>query len=179
MINRRREEMTSPLIQRYTIDLSTPGCTPGSEWYRASIRIEEDITEVLPYLNAVLKGRLDYNDKAHILLWESEDRTRYAFRPHEIAVAPVFSREEAKDLADEIVNLINDIWSRRAEIPPKFEGKKPLPNVLDILKLLPKTNCRECGFPTCMAFAAALRNDSAQRSRCPHLVEDAYLKLTH
>lgn len=169
--------MSQPLIQRYTIDLSTPGCSPGSEWYRTTINIEEDITEVLPYLNAVLKGKLDYNEKAQVLLWESDERVRYAFRPHEIAVIPIHSREEAQEVADEIVNLVNDVWSRRAGITPNFEGKKALPNVLDILKLLPKTNCRECGFPTCMAFAAALRSDSAPLSRCPYLSQEAYLKL--
>ncbi|MBM3133518.1 MAG: hypothetical protein FJZ95_10895 [Chloroflexi bacterium] len=169
--------MSPPLIQRYTMNLATPECSPGSEWYRAFIALENDIAGVLPYLNAALKGRLDYNHKAGILLWESEDRKRYAFRPHEIAIAPIFSREEAQTLTDSIVGTINDVWDRRGEIKPNLEGKKALPNVLDILRLLPRTNCKECGSPTCMAFAAVLRSDSAQLSRCPYLSEDAYLKL--
>lgn len=169
--------MAQPLIQRYTIDLSTPGCSPGSDWYHATILLEEDIAEVLPYLNAVLQGRLDYNKRAGVLLWESDERMRYAFRPHEIAMAPIHSREEAHEVADEIVNLVNETWSRKAEITPKFEEKKALPNVLDILKLLPRTNCKQCGFPTCMAFAASLRSDAALLPRCPYLSEEAYLKL--
>ena len=31
---------------------------------------------------------------------------------------------------------------------------------LDIFRLLPKTNCKKCGFPTCLAFAMALAKDS-------------------
>lgn len=169
--------MAEPLIQRYTIELDTPGCSPGSAWYRATLRLENDIAEALPYLNAALEGRTDFNEKAGILLWESEDRLRYAFRPYEIAIAPMFSREQAEETAEEIVNRINEIWSRRAEITPKHEGRKALPNVLDILKLLPRSNCKECAFPTCMAFAAALRNGSVPGDRCPYLPEDAFRKL--
>ncbi|MGE5190112.1 MAG: acetyl-CoA decarbonylase/synthase complex subunit gamma [Gemmatimonadota bacterium] len=38
---------------------------------------------------------------------------------------------------------------------------------IDIYKLLPKTNCRECGFPTCLAFAMQLAAGKAGIDRCP------------
>lgn len=38
---------------------------------------------------------------------------------------------------------------------------------LDIYKLLPKTNCRECGFPTCLAFALALAKKAVALEKCP------------
>jgi acetyl-CoA decarbonylase/synthase complex subunit gamma len=38
---------------------------------------------------------------------------------------------------------------------------------LDIYKLLPKTNCRECGFPTCLAFALALAKKVVALEKCP------------
>jgi acetyl-CoA decarbonylase/synthase complex subunit gamma len=44
---------------------------------------------------------------------------------------------------------------------------------LDIFKLLPKTNCAECGVPTCMAFAMKLAQKKAEISACPHLSEEA------
>jgi acetyl-CoA decarbonylase/synthase complex subunit gamma len=44
---------------------------------------------------------------------------------------------------------------------------------LDIFKLLPKTNCAECGVPTCMAFAMKLAQKKAELSACPHLSEEA------
>jgi hypothetical protein len=40
---------------------------------------------------------------------------------------------------------------------------------IDILKILPKTNCRECGSPTCLAFAAAVTKSQKQLADCPHL----------
>ncbi|MFA4843144.1 MAG: acetyl-CoA decarbonylase/synthase complex subunit gamma [Candidatus Omnitrophota bacterium] len=44
---------------------------------------------------------------------------------------------------------------------------------LDIYKLLPKTNCRECGFVTCLAFAMQLAKKAASIDKCPVLSEDA------
>jgi len=44
---------------------------------------------------------------------------------------------------------------------------------LEIFKLLPKTNCRECGVPTCMAFAMKLAQKKAELSECPYASEEA------
>lgn len=43
---------------------------------------------------------------------------------------------------------------------------------LDIFKLLPKTNCGDCGVPTCMAFAMKLAQKKAELSECPHASEE-------
>lgn len=44
---------------------------------------------------------------------------------------------------------------------------------LDIYKLLPKTNCRECGFATCLAFAMQLAKKTVSIDKCPYLNEEA------
>jgi acetyl-CoA decarbonylase/synthase, CODH/ACS complex subunit gamma len=44
---------------------------------------------------------------------------------------------------------------------------------MDIFKLLPKTNCGECGVPTCMAFAMKLAQKNAELSACPYASEEA------
>jgi acetyl-CoA decarbonylase/synthase complex subunit gamma len=48
---------------------------------------------------------------------------------------------------------------------------------LQIYKLLPKTNCKECGFPTCMAFAMKLAAKQAELSACPYVSEEAKIQL--
>ncbi|MHB0878904.1 MAG: acetyl-CoA decarbonylase/synthase complex subunit gamma [Anaerolineae bacterium] len=48
---------------------------------------------------------------------------------------------------------------------------------LAIYKLLPKTNCKECGFPTCLAFAMKLAAKQAELSQCPYVSEDAKAAL--
>jgi len=43
---------------------------------------------------------------------------------------------------------------------------------LEIYKKLPKTNCRDCGFPTCLAFAMQLAAGKVEIDRCPHLSDE-------
>jgi acetyl-CoA decarbonylase/synthase complex subunit gamma len=49
---------------------------------------------------------------------------------------------------------------------------------IEIFKLLPKTNCKECGEPTCLAFAMKLATGKAELGACPHVSEEAKAKLT-
>ena len=44
---------------------------------------------------------------------------------------------------------------------------------LDIFKLLPKTNCKKCGMPTCLAFAMQLAQKKAKLDKCPDVSEEA------
>ena len=44
---------------------------------------------------------------------------------------------------------------------------------LDIYKLLPKTNCKKCGMPTCLAFAMQLAQKRAELDKCPDVSEEA------
>ena len=44
---------------------------------------------------------------------------------------------------------------------------------IQIFKLLPKTNCKECGVPTCLAFAMNLAAGKADLSACPYVSEEA------
>lgn len=44
---------------------------------------------------------------------------------------------------------------------------------LEIYKQLPKTNCKECGFPTCLAFAMQLAAKKVSLDKCPHVTEEA------
>jgi acetyl-CoA decarbonylase/synthase complex subunit gamma len=44
---------------------------------------------------------------------------------------------------------------------------------LDIYKLLPKTNCRKCGFATCLAFAMQLAKKGVAIDKCPYLSDEA------
>jgi acetyl-CoA decarbonylase/synthase complex subunit gamma len=48
---------------------------------------------------------------------------------------------------------------------------------LDIYKILPKKNCKECGFPTCLAFAMKIASGKADPATCPYLDEETRQKL--
>jgi acetyl-CoA decarbonylase/synthase complex subunit gamma len=48
---------------------------------------------------------------------------------------------------------------------------------MQIFKLLPKTNCKECGVPTCLAFAMNLASGKAELDSCPYVSEEARAQL--
>ncbi len=48
---------------------------------------------------------------------------------------------------------------------------------IQIFKLLPKTNCKECGVPTCLAFAMNLASGKAELNSCPYVSDEAREKL--
>ncbi|CAH2212417.1 acetyl-CoA decarbonylase/synthase complex subunit gamma [Tepidibacter aestuarii] len=49
---------------------------------------------------------------------------------------------------------------------------------LDIFKLSPKKNCKDCGFPTCMAFSMKVAAGATEISKCPHMSDEALAKLS-
>jgi len=48
---------------------------------------------------------------------------------------------------------------------------------IQIYKLLPQTNCKECGFPTCLAFAMKLAAKQVELSSCPYVSEESKSQL--
>ncbi|OIN96684.1 MAG: acetyl-CoA decarbonylase/synthase complex subunit gamma [Deltaproteobacteria bacterium CG1_02_45_11] len=49
---------------------------------------------------------------------------------------------------------------------------------IQIFKLLPQTNCKECGVPTCLAFAMNLASGKAELDSCPYVSDEAREKLS-
>lgn len=77
---------------------------------------------------------------------------------------------EADKILTWLKNQINETWESRHNIQPSFESALR-PRVFDILKLLPKSNCRECGQPTCTVFAVQLTEGAKGPDDCPSLEE--------
>ncbi|MCK9375393.1 MAG: acetyl-CoA decarbonylase/synthase complex subunit gamma [Syntrophobacterales bacterium] len=48
---------------------------------------------------------------------------------------------------------------------------------IEIFKMLAKTNCKECGFPTCLAFAMGLASGKAELDKCPYVSDEVKEKL--
>jgi acetyl-CoA decarbonylase/synthase complex subunit gamma len=48
---------------------------------------------------------------------------------------------------------------------------------IQIYKLLPQTNCKECGFPTCLAFAMKLAAKQVELGSCPYVSDDSKKQL--
>ena len=159
------------LIKDYELTLALPPCDPDSERCSAFAKLDTDISAVLPYLNATLRGAI-YDHKAQTLTWRT-GRHAISFRPHEIAVSNVEDRNEAEDVVQRMVQLVNDTWQRREQIQPSLEKRQP-PRALDIYKLLPGQNCKACGQPTCFTFALKVVAGQASIKACTPLFSDEF-----
>ena len=49
---------------------------------------------------------------------------------------------------------------------------------IQIFKMTPKKNCKECGCPTCMAFAMKVAQGALEISKCPHMSDEALAELS-
>ena len=159
------------LIEKFDLEIFTPPCDPGAERYAARARLIDDISEVLPYLNATLRGAV-YLPGANALTWKKGGHN-VAFHAHEIATNNVEDREGAEKELKELVDLVNRTWERRGETSPDHEmHQRPTP--MAIYKLLPLTNCKKCGEPTCFTFAIKLTVSQKKLADCPPLAEPQY-----
>jgi ArsR family metal-binding transcriptional regulator len=159
------------LISDYDIELVEDFHSAGSGLYHVHIKISTDISACFPYLNAVLEDTI-YDHENHILIGAS-DKKRYALRPHEIHAGVTVDAAEAPTMAEAAVALVNRVWRERAQITPTTRERQ-LPTVFGIYQVLPRTNCRQCGLPTCLAFAGELRSGKVTLENCPLLVEPEY-----
>jgi ArsR family metal-binding transcriptional regulator len=159
------------LIEDFDIRLIEPGCAPGASRWNALLTLPNDISDIFPYLNALFEG-VWYDHDNKTLVWREGSDT-YALQPREIRIARVEDPAHARKAASELVERLNRIWQERDSTEPRYTERKP-PSVLDVFKLLPQTNRKECGYPTCMAYAAAVSQGNAQPEDCPPLTQPGY-----
>jgi ArsR family metal-binding transcriptional regulator len=156
------------LIDHYDLKVFTPPCEPGGERFTAFAELTADLSEVLPYLNATLRGAV-YHRTANALTWK-KDGHAIAVHVHQIATSNVEDYDAALKEIDGLVKLINCTWERRAELTPDYETRQR-PPLMRVYKLLPQTNCRQCGEPTCYSFAIKLVASQKKIADCPPLNE--------
>ena len=159
------------LIEKYDLEVFTPPCDPGAERYAARARLMVDISEILPYLNATLRGAV-YLPSANALTWKKAGHN-VAFHAYEIAVSNVEDRDGAEKELKGLIDLVNHTWERRAEITPDTTTRQR-PTSMAIFKLLPQTNCKQCGEPTCYTFALKLVASQKKLVDCPLLAEPQF-----
>ena len=159
------------LVETYDLEVFTPPCDPGAERFAAKARLSVDISEVLPYLNATLRGAI-YHKAANALTWKKGGHN-IAFHAYEVATSNVEDRDGAEKELKSLIDLVNRTWERRAEITPDYETRQR-PTPMMIYKLLPNTNCKQCGEPTCYTFAIKLAVAQKKLTDCPPLAELQY-----
>ncbi len=159
------------LIEHYDLDVFTPPCEPGAERFSAVARLVADISEALPYLNATLREAV-YSPAAHALTWKKGGHN-IAFHAYQIATSNVADRQAAVKEIEGLIDLVNRTWEQRGEIVPDGETHQR-PTAMAVYKLLPATNCKQCGQPTCWSFALKLVAAQMSLEACLPLQEPRY-----
>jgi len=164
------------LLKDYTLEIFNSKCQPCAQGVHCFAHLNQDVSEALPYLNAVLGG-FEYLKDPPSVTFKAQGKliTVYGSK---IAVNALKDEEEAKKIVEWLKREINEAWAKREEIVPSFEGA-PRPKFIEILKLLPnKAGCdRACGEPTCMVFATKVAEGGKGAESCPQLSEAQRDKL--
>jgi ArsR family metal-binding transcriptional regulator len=158
------------IAREYDMELTTPGCEPGAEYWNATAHFEGDLSEVFPYLNASWKDVV-YSPTARQITWRYGDHS-VAIKPNEITISNLPDRDTAAIEMERIIAEINNIWLDRENITPLHEGRRRLV-AMDIYKLLPQgDNCRECGASSCFVFASRVAAGQIDIRDCKPLFTD-------
>ncbi len=158
------------LLRSYKITRTLP-CLADPMKIRVIAEVSEEIQEVFPYLNAVLKGCI-YNHPANTLTIR-KDQILITLHALHITLAKVEDEKEAEALLGWLKDLLNETYERRDKILPNYSMAAEL-KALDVFKLLPGTNCGKCGEPTCLAFAVKVAGRGIEIAKCDSLFSGQY-----
>ena len=159
------------LLAKLNLKLVNIECMPTSTKFNAIVDLEVDIGDLLPYLATVIRGctyihgtgELNYMDKGHII----------AIRSRQITVTALADEVEARQVCEDLRNMINEVDTQRESITPTLRKHARL-DPLTVYRELPQTNCGECGEATCMAFAARVVSRELTVNGCKILFENEY-----
>ncbi len=157
------------LLERYEKKMFLPKCNPNFQSVHCVAHLEQDISEVLPYLNTELGGSNYFSLPPSLTL--RVHGKLITLHAREIYVNALRDEAEAEVILEWLKKQINDTWEKRAQIEPTYEPPAG-PQMMKILRLLPKTNCRKCGEPTCTVFALRAAEGVKRPEDCPELREE-------
>jgi ArsR family metal-binding transcriptional regulator len=163
------------LLETYTLEIFNSRCNPGAMAVHCFAHLDQDISPALPYLNAVLGG-FNYIQDPPSVTFRSQGKL-ITVHGDKMAINALKDEAEAAKIVEWLKREINDAWENRDEIEPSYESQAR-PKVFEVLKMLPKTNCRECGEPTCMVFAVAVTEGVKGTEDCPSLSLENRKKLS-
>ncbi len=144
-------------------------------FHGARFELDEDLTPLFPYINAVADHAQFYERPVYIKFVLFDQLC--AFYPRQGAFTPVRGIADAMAFLPQLLDFISDVSRRSPSIVPSHKKFKPV-SALDIYRLLPGSNCRSCGYTTCLAFAAALSRQHTSMVKCPHLANPMEEKAT-
>ena len=153
------------MIQRIDI-ISTSPCMAYKSKLKGITAADCDLTPLIPYINAELP-KADYKKESESISFK-KGITKFTIMKNNINVARFDTVTHLRELLDWVMDLLNDIDSRKEDITPDYRTFiHPAPPL--IYKELPRTNCGKCGQKSCIAFAGRLSRRKIDVEECSAL----------
>ena len=150
-------------------------CMADEQRVRLVAHLSGNVAAALPYLNGAMPQAC-FNAGPCTLSFMDGARMVTIY-PQRISIGKADGVVDSWRTLEKIRLLVNRTWARRASIVPVYE-RRSKPPALEIYKRLPRTNCRECGEQTCMAFAVSLWQGQAVPTSCrPAFEDEQYIAL--
>jgi DNA-binding CsgD family transcriptional regulator/ArsR family metal-binding transcriptional regulator len=132
----------------------------------AHFQLDTEVSVLFPYINGVIPAAV-LLEKPLFIRFMLDGFLCGLYPDH--GVAALFEdRDQALEFLERLLAFLNDLNRRRESLEPNYKTWNPVP-ILDIFRILPRTNCRQCGYPSCLAFAAALSKQQTAPDCCPGL----------
>ena len=154
------------LLTNYKKEIFRAECNPEFQSVHLKAYLSDNIEKVLPYLNTALGGFAYYRDPEAVTF--KNNGRLITVQGNEIAINALKDIDEANKVIRWLVDEINNTWENRDSIVPSTICS-PKPKIIEILKHLPKTNCKKCNSPTCMVFATKVAEGIFSEDNCPEL----------
>lgn len=155
----------------YRIQQTSP-CFSDAGRIRVVASLPRNIEELFPYLNAVLRGNYNREEKSFTFSYENRP---VVLEPTLMTLGKTEDLAKAKEVFDRVIRIINRVYAERDRIVPATEPQLQL-SPLSLYRHLPRTNCRKCGELTCVAFAAGVVQGNRRLDDCPTLQEPSYAR---
>ena len=131
----------------------------------AYFKVDNDIRKIFPYVNGSVQGARYHFRPLHVAFKRKD--VQCTLYPREVIAAPFTGKDHAVEFIEDLIVFLNDIYANRSKYKKSHRVHRKPVSIVEIIKALPRTNCKECGYATCMAFAAALNQGEAEPKDCP------------
>ena len=130
---------------------------------------DQSLADVIPYL-ATLPGVIAYNPETLTLTFRRQPGflTLYSDK---VYITQIKDTQAGLEVLDALKDAVNATWEHCHELTAVTKGRRA-PRHLDIWELLPRTNCKQCGEATCLAFAVSLIQQTRSLDECLPLQHD-------
>ena len=162
----------------YNFSLRSPSVNIGGLgercWF-AHFNIDNDFSHLFPLIQSTANQVVQYEFPEYIQ-FQLDDIICTLYPPDIVASKLFYGREQALEFAQRLLDYLNELELNKLHIIPSYKKVSRL-HVPDIMPFLPMTNCGECGFRTCMAFAGAVSRRKIKLIMCPYFPEPVSAKI--